>query len=142
MSGLEVAGLALGAFPILQHGGQELRGAWRGLRTWWKFETEFEDFLDAIDIQHHAYRQNLDFLLDPIVELADEELAALKTDRGAGKLWHQPRIQALLRKRLPGTIYPWYMKQLREINEALDELYKIVPIQKVRLLIFKQSSLD
>ncbi|KAF4448824.1 hypothetical protein F53441_7816 [Fusarium austroafricanum] len=49
MSGFEVAGIVLGAFPILYETAKDLNTRYRDLKSWWQFEVEFEDFVSAID---------------------------------------------------------------------------------------------
>lgn len=132
MSGFEVAGLVLGAFPILYDAAKDARGRYRDLKWWWRFETEFEDFISAIDREFIAFSQNQEILLSPL-DISSWERDVLQNDPKT-LLWHEPHIQTQLRKRLQNRYYTWYMEQLHEMNKAISELITMLPTGKVRSL--------
>lgn len=45
MSGFEIAGVVLGAFPIVMSGLERYRKAFEPLKSWWKFQRTFEVFI-------------------------------------------------------------------------------------------------
>ena len=42
MSGIEVAGLVLGAWPVVMEALEGYRETFRTLKSWWKFQRTFE----------------------------------------------------------------------------------------------------
>lgn len=66
MSGFEIAGIVLGAFLLLFDSCKDLRSAFRSLKSWWRFETDFDNFVAAIQREQIAFSQNLEILIDPL----------------------------------------------------------------------------
>ncbi|KAL3301010.1 protein prib [Colletotrichum asianum] len=50
MSGFEIAGLALGAFPLLIEGAKELEGFAKKFEFYWEFRTKFESFIADVNV--------------------------------------------------------------------------------------------
>lgn len=42
MSGIEIAGLVLGAFPVVIEALESYRNAFTALKNWWEFQRTFE----------------------------------------------------------------------------------------------------
>lgn len=129
MSGFEIAGIVLGAFPILYDTAKDLGTVLKKTKSWWQFETSFENFVSAIATQEIAYTQVLKRLLDPL-DITDDEYESLLRDPRSG-LWYEHHIQGELRQRLPQNEYTWFMWNLSELNEALMGLQKLLPLNKV-----------
>ncbi|KAK3312891.1 hypothetical protein B0H66DRAFT_382704 [Apodospora peruviana] len=127
MSGFEIAGVVLGAFPIFCEAASGLRGAFSDLKTWWQFEIEFEDLVSAIEREHIAFSQNLEILLSllPIDDAVKERLLEGR-DRA---LWLRPDIQAELRSAIQSRYYSWFVKEMESIRSALDGLHRLLCIQ-------------
>ncbi|KAK7422979.1 hypothetical protein QQX98_001269 [Neonectria punicea] len=132
MSGFEVAGIVLGAFPILTESCKDLRSVFRSVKSWWRFENDFDNFVAAIQREQIAFSQNLEILIDPL-DLPDVDKETLQNDSGSD-LWHQPRVQMQLRRRVQGRYHEWFMEQLADINSAVNKLHKLLPIGKVYLI--------
>jgi hypothetical protein len=49
MSGFEIAGLALGAFPLLLDAAKGLRSRYKDARAWWQYERILEDFITSLE---------------------------------------------------------------------------------------------
>lgn len=78
MSGIELVGLVLGAFPIILNGLESYRKGFEPLDEWWQFRTHFIAFTDDIRHQMMKYNENMIRLLDPITTCTDgDNLAAL-----------------------------------------------------------------
>ncbi|VUC31852.1 unnamed protein product, partial [Clonostachys rosea] len=122
MSGIEVAGLAVGAFPILFEGFKEFRKAAKPLKLWWRFEVEFDNFLATVQREQIAYSQNLEISIDAL-DISEHEKATL-----------QNVPEAILRRRLQNRHYPWFMEQLRDTNAAIEKLLRLLPIGKAYLV--------
>ncbi|KAI8711312.1 hypothetical protein NCS52_01507200 [Fusarium sp. LHS14.1] len=128
MSGFEVAGIVLGGFPILYEAAKTAKSRYRDLKWWWRFETEFEDFISVVDREFISFSLNQEILLSPL-DILNSERDILQNDPNT-LLWHDPRIQAQLRKRLGSRYYPWYMEQLHDINNAISKLLDLLPTRK------------
>lgn len=133
MSGFEIAGLVLGAFPILCEAATGLRGVFKDFRSWRRFETTFENFILGLEREHISFSQTLDLLLDPIDNLSQNERQALRDDPNS-PLWFDLRIQKELEQRVQPKYHDWFMRQLRGMNDALDELHVMLPVDKVQSL--------
>lgn len=129
MSGFEIAGIVLGGFPLLQEAAQGLRGVFGDVKTWWRFEMEFEVFISSIETEHIKYSLGLEILLSDL-DISDEDRERLQNDPTCG-LWYNPRIKAHLRQRIQDRYYGWFMGQLNDINTALQDLHGILTSGKV-----------
>lgn len=76
MSGIELAGLVLGAFPIILNGLESYRKGFEPLEEWWQFRTHFILFIDDVRHQMMKYNANMIRLLDPIVMSTDDDKLA------------------------------------------------------------------
>src|SRR3569833_1272293 len=128
MSGFEIAGIVLALYPTLLDAANGLRG-FQKVRRWWQFEAEFEDFIAAVETQSIAFSQTIEILVGQL-DISEDERTKLEIDADSS-LWHQPHIQAELRRRVKSRYYPWFTRQLMDINEAMNELYQLLPIGKV-----------
>lgn len=131
MSGLELAGFVLGAYPILLETAKDLREVIKDVKTWWHFEREFENFLAAVETEHITYSLNLQILLEDL-DISEEDKKSLEKDSTASG-WHDARTQAKLRRRIQNDYYAWFMRQLAAMDRALGELQSLLSIVKVRL---------
>lgn len=140
MSGLEVTGLILGAYPLVLDALDTYRDAWRKLAEWWDFQRTFEDFIDDVGIQRLIFEDNLEKLLAPFVE-SDRQMGSLLSD-AYGNEWRNPRLEAGLKERL-GRSYPMYMSLVKKINETLDDLGNLLGLHNGKVkLTFACSTLN
>ncbi|OBR08868.1 hypothetical protein CH63R_07633 [Colletotrichum higginsianum IMI 349063] len=128
MSGFEIAGVVLGAFPILCGTAKNLGTMFKKTKWWWQFETSFENFVSTIATQEIAYIQVLERLLGPL-DVTEAEYDSLLRDPKSN-LWHESHIQEELRQCLPHSKYTWFMWNLSDLNTAIEELQKLLPIDK------------
>ncbi|KAK2045202.1 hypothetical protein LZ31DRAFT_584181 [Colletotrichum somersetense] len=132
MSGFEIAGVVLGAFPILYDTARDLGTVFKRTKSWWRFETSFEEFVSTIATQEVAYIQVLERLFDTL-DITDGEYHALLEDPSS-TLWHQPHIQEELRRCLSQNKFTWFMSNLSNLNAAIEGLHNLLPIGKVYCL--------
>ncbi|KAI0116547.1 hypothetical protein GGR51DRAFT_546053 [Nemania sp. FL0031] len=132
MSGFEIVGVVLGAYPILYDTAKDLRGASKKVKSWWFFEREFDDFVSEVQKEWIAFSQILEILLDPI-DLTPDERQRLQ-DEPECSLWHESHVQTQIRERITPKYYEWFMGQLLDMNNALNELHSMLPIANVHLL--------
>ncbi|KAK4219485.1 hypothetical protein QBC37DRAFT_136589 [Rhypophila decipiens] len=127
MSGVEIAGLVLGAFPLLCQAGKQVGQTCKHFKTLWRFEREFEKFLWAVEREQIAFSQNLEIFLAPLEDLSAHERELLQGGLHSD-LWHLPRIQQELRQGVQEGYYEWFIRQLVDINDALTQLHQLLPI--------------
>ncbi|KAK1596934.1 uncharacterized protein LY79DRAFT_677078 [Colletotrichum navitas] len=128
MSGLEIAGVVLGAFPVLCDTAKDLGTVFNKTKSWWQFETSFENFVSTIATQEIAYIQVLERLLDPLDITDGDYDGLLRNPRST--LWHEPHIQEELRHRLPQNKFTWFMCNLAQVyyldsTNLESELYRL-----------------
>ncbi|KZL84295.1 hypothetical protein CI238_11149 [Colletotrichum incanum] len=133
MSGFEIAGVVLGAFPILCDTAKDLGTVFKKTKSWWQFETSFENFVSTIATQEIAYIQVLERLLDPL-DITDGDYESLLRDPRSS-LWHEHHIQEELRQCLPqnNELYRLQtsfsdekdrlLKRITEINDDLHQFF-------------------
>ncbi|KAJ4294169.1 hypothetical protein N0V90_007859 [Kalmusia sp. IMI 367209] len=127
MSGLEIAGVLLGAFPLiisaLEH--------WRDVAEVGRFlrRTRKEYSACRREVQFHeiVYKRNLKGLLLPIIKDADE-VARLIDDPG-NEDWRNKALQQRLEEQLQES-YNLYMEIISEMNETAEELRKELALDK------------
>lgn len=134
MSGIEIAGLVLGAYPVLLSTAKDLREAFKDVKTWWRFEREFENFLSDVETEHIKYSLSLQILLEDL-DISEEEKENLQGSYIAPG-WHDVQTRAELRRRIQDRYYDWFMRQLAAMNKALEDLQRLLPILKVRLFLY------
>lgn len=133
MSGIEVAGLVLSAYPVLLGTAKDLREVFKDVQTWWRFEREFENFLSAVETEHIKYSLNLQILLGDL-DIPEEKKENLQVCYIASG-WHDVQTQAELRRRIQDRYYDWFMRQLAAMNKALEDLQRLLPVLKVRVYL-------
>jgi len=102
MSGIEIAGLVLGALPLVISGLQWYQD--EGLSTardWWRFRKNFNSFLVDVAIQQKTFTFHIESLLAQIV-VSEDQLQALLSDPGNAE-WEDPGLAKRLRERFPDT---------------------------------------
>ena len=121
MSGLEIAGVLLGAFPLIISGLEHWRDVAKVGGFFWRVRKEYSSCHSDVQFYEIVYKRNLKELLLPIVNDADE-VARLIADPG-GKDWANKALQDRLEGRLQES-YAVYMDIIGDMNEAADEISK------------------
>lgn len=127
MSGIEIAAVVLKTFPVLLKVANSYTPITEGAENWWSFKRTYVEFIAAIRTESISYKQNLQLLLSPL-ELDLEENGCLHKNPES-QLWNDPTIRAQLRRQIPVDDFDWFMEQLRGMNTALGELFKLLPIR-------------
>ena len=131
MSGIEIAGLVLGGFPLLVSAAELYKEGWEPLMRWKRFRTEFLRFIDAIDIEKQLFDQMLErFLIS--AEVSQDELQHFLTDPNYHG-WHREDLAMTLKSRL-GNSYGAFVGSIRTMNELMAELESMLSLKdgKVR----------
>jgi hypothetical protein len=121
MSGLEVAGVVLGAFPLLISGLEHWRDVAKVGGFFWRVRKEYTKCQRDVQFHEIVYRRNLKELLLPIVSDADEVGKLVADPDGDG--WGDEALQERLEERLQES-YKLYKETITEMNEVAEELKK------------------
>ncbi|RYP69578.1 hypothetical protein DL771_006015 [Monosporascus sp. 5C6A] len=121
MSGIELAGLVLGAFPILIHALESYREGAEVLKDWWQIQRAYKKCKHDIDYHRTVFESNIERLLLPLV-VDDDELKDLMNDP-AGKAWEDGELEKRLRERLPKS-YDLFLDIIGNINRLMESLKK------------------
>lgn len=134
MSGLEIAGLVLGAFPIVCGVARELEDVFQNTISWWEFERSFENLIAGIITQEIAYQQVLERLVEHL-EVSEDEYNSLVADQDS-PLWAESRIKYQLEKRFHYKTYCWINENLDILRQSVAELQQLLPpVDKVRFIM-------
>jgi hypothetical protein len=68
VTGLEIAALILGVFPLIIVGLEHYEQGFQSMKEWVKFRGEFSVFMNALGRQKIFFRQNIEDLLSSVVE--------------------------------------------------------------------------
>ena len=126
MSGIEIAGLVLAAFPIILNCLDYYRRSFEPLEEWWRFENELVSFTDDIRHQMMRYNQNLLQLLDPIIADYDS-LLALAGDAEDPR-WTDGSLNNALEQRLAEE-YERYIRTIQRMNAIMEDLHKLLQVK-------------
>ncbi|MCJ1431580.1 hypothetical protein MMC27_000934 [Xylographa pallens] len=128
MSGIEVAGLVLGAYPVLILTAQALHAGFRELQNWREFRSRFEDFSYSLEVEESCYRNILRDLLccgpDPYMQCQDTDI--LLNDPKHVR-WYSEELVNKLEHRL-GDDYKICVVTLGKMAKAIEELHKLLDI--------------
>lgn len=128
MSGVEIAGFLLAAFPLIISGLEHWRDVAKVGGFFWRVRNEYTKCRSDVQFYEIWYKRNLEELLLPIVNDADE-VARLVGNPG-GKDWSSKALQQRLEGRLQES-YSLYIEIICEMNETVKELRKELSLDKV-----------
>lgn len=119
MSGIEIAGLVLGAFPLLMTALQKHKEAARILGDWWNIRRPYKECMSIIRVEHfffvHYTRTLLGRLLYDASSL-EELLANPFSDQ-----WRSESLTSSLRDLLP-TSYEIYISVIEDYHTRMVAL--------------------
>ncbi|KAK0631100.1 hypothetical protein B0T17DRAFT_488289 [Bombardia bombarda] len=119
MSGFEIAGAALGAFPLAIHALDQYREVAARLGLFFKIRLEYKKCRDDVHFHQLTFSRHLRQLLLPLVA-DDATIADLLSDPG-GQKWKDPKIAELLETRLQES-YGLYLEYIKGIRQVMDEI--------------------
>lgn len=103
MSGVEIAGLVLGAFPVAVQLIQGYQEGCKPLVDWRRFQATYLRLKQGLNRQWTRFDNNVRILLLPLVN-SDEELEELLKKPG-GPAWKDQDLEDALRRRLSHNSY-------------------------------------
>ena len=119
MSGIEIAGLVLGAFPVLIEALERYRSGAGMFQDWWKFRRAYTEWEQELAYHHLLYERNLERFLLPLV-VDDSELKTLVADPTSDK-WADPELETRLKRHLQKE-YDIVLSIIANINECIESL--------------------
>jgi hypothetical protein len=129
MSGIEVAGILLGAFPLIISAMEHYRDVKKSTAIWWKIRKSHNRDYNRLKECELQYQLQLELLLYPLLDdwVVDspqyEQLLA--NPGGAG--WKEPHVEDSLIERLQQRYSP-YMRVMAELSEAMEKLCKVTKV--------------
>lgn len=126
MSGVEIAGFVLAAFPLLISAGEHYREGFEPLVKWKKFRTDFIGFINRVDIEKQLFDDMLaTFLIS--ADVPEEEIQKFLTVQNY-EGWQRQDLVRTLEKRL-GSSYKVYMSEILTMNKLMEELAEILSLK-------------
>ncbi|KAH6642192.1 hypothetical protein C7974DRAFT_350533 [Boeremia exigua] len=119
-SGLEIAGVVLGALPLVIAALEHYATGVQTFKRYWCYKGEFRSLLVRIRSQRTIYLNTIQRLLTGIVRV--EHMANLMEDPG-GAAWHDQHLNDELEKRL-GRAYDDYRDNMEAMKSALKTMMK------------------
>ncbi|KAK8073419.1 hypothetical protein PG994_004318 [Apiospora phragmitis] len=125
MSGFEVAGVVLGAIPIVLELLKHYGDAAKRLSYWKKIQVEYLKCKGELELQALLFKKNMRQLLLPL-DMDNKEVATLLANPN-DPAWKDPNVDHLLEDRLQGTyqLYLEYVKRLEQTMEALKDILAV-----------------
>lgn len=133
MSGIEIAGLVLGAFPILLHALDRYREGAEVLTDWWRIQRSYKKCKQDLDYHRILFEGNIERFLLPLV-VDEDELRGLMADP-AGEEWEDKDMEMRLKERLPKS-YNVLLNIMSGINELMEALKRELGVQNTSFQAF------
>lgn len=121
MSGFEVAGLVLGAFPLAISALEKYREVATRLGLFRHIRLQYKKCRDDLEFHRLVFKRNLRHLLLPLV-VDDDRIEALLADPG-GDSWKEPMVADLLEKRLQDS-FELYIEYIEGMDCVMKEIHK------------------
>ena len=139
MSGIEIAGLVLGAFPVVLSCLESYREGFEPLEDWWNFRTHFIAFTDDVRHQMMRYNENLIRLLDPII--TDSETLTVLVGYANDPRWTDGSLSGPLEQRLASE-HGRFLRIIQRMECDIGELKKLMGMRddNVRIRSYHHSS--
>ena len=137
MSGVEAAGLVLGAIPLIVSAAEHYREGFEPLREWWKFETEFQSFVEELEVQDKIFSNNIEKLIQPYA--SDREMHAIINDRNLMAI--SPQLESNVQERLADS-YKAYMSVVKKVNGIVITLQDQLGIKDGKIKWIDQDGWD
>jgi hypothetical protein len=128
MSGIEIAGIVLGGFPLLISALEHYRDGAEAFSDFLNFKHVYKKCRRDVKYLQLCFEGTLKDCLLPLV-VDDDALGRLVSDP-LGKEWKDQSLETLLKKRLPES-YGLYMEMIEEINDIMAKLKEELVVEEV-----------
>lgn len=133
MSGIEIAGIVLGSFPLLISIFEHYRDVAKAAGLLTSFQEGYLKNLNDVKDEELLFRLNVEVLLLPLSDdetIGQDDLERLLADIG-GPGWEEDDLQDALRRRL-GSIFDRYMEIMQNMQATLWKLLDAMGVNKRR----------
>jgi hypothetical protein len=125
MSGIEIAGLVLGAFPLLIHALESFREGAEMVGDWWRIERAYRKCKQDLRYHRLVFEGNIERFLLPLI-VDDDELRQLMKNP-TGTAWEAPELEKKLQERLPKA-YDTFLGVMIDINKLMESFKKALGV--------------
>jgi hypothetical protein len=125
MSGIEIAGLVLGAFPLLIHALESFREGAEMVGDWWRIERAYSKCKQDLGYHRLVFEGNIERFLLPLI-VDDDELRQLMKNP-TGTAWEAPELEKKLQERLPKA-YDTFLGVMIDINKLMESFKKALGV--------------
>lgn len=130
MSGFEIAGVVLGAFPIAIIALEKYREVAKLWGFWWEIRSEYQKCSSEVKFHRLGFTRNLKQLLLPMVS-DKAQILRLLAEPG-GKEWKEQSIAQQLEDRLQDS-YELYFEIIQQLQRAMEELQEVLAVDKTNV---------
>jgi hypothetical protein len=130
MSGFEIAGVVLGAFPIAITALEKYREVAKLWGFWWEIRYEYQKCSSEVKFHRLGFTRNLKQLLLPMVS-NQAQILRLLADPG-GKEWKEQSIAQQLEDRLQDS-YELYFEIIQQLQRTMEELQEVLAVDKMNV---------
>lgn len=129
MSGLDIAGLALGAFPLVLRLLDDYRKGAEAMGDWWRIRRAYVEWKHDLEYHRTAFELNSKLILMPLMD--DDELESFLNDP-SGAAWKDKVWETRLRERLSDT-YDAVLKLVSGIHDIIEAIGKELGVNNTNL---------
>jgi hypothetical protein len=136
MSGLETAGVVLGALPLIISALEHYAEGVRTAKRFWQYKSELRSLILQIRTEREIFVNTLERLLTGIIHIG--RIAEYLNHPG-GELWQNPDLDVKLQQRLRGS-HEVYVDNVRGMNASLRKMMDKLALDskgKVRRFVFR-----
>ncbi|KAI5804072.1 hypothetical protein DFH27DRAFT_391909 [Peziza echinospora] len=121
VTGIETAGLVLGAFPMAIECIKLCMGVADKVNGMRAYKLVLEDFMDALELEKFDFEQLCTELLSPYCK-AEEIKLLLENSNAQGDPWAADHIQDILERQLTAQSKRLFLKNMRKLDDELRTL--------------------
>lgn len=119
MAGIEVAGIVLGAIPLVISGLEHYAEGVSTIRIMFNAPSEFKSLSRRLRVEQKIFKNSIELLLHDCIS-DDQLLANLMSDTADSKLWSDPDVERALRQKLQSS-YSVYLDTMTSLETTLME---------------------
>ncbi|KAK0664048.1 hypothetical protein DIS24_g517 [Lasiodiplodia hormozganensis] len=123
MSGIEVAGLVLGALPLIVEALKAYSNGISTIGTYLRYELPLKTLHMDLSVEYTLYQNACERLLEGLVDDNDEREALLQEP--GGRAWRNPDLERKLQQRLSKT-YSIFNDIMQEIHLAVLKIKELL----------------
>jgi hypothetical protein len=120
MSGIEVAGIILGAIPLVISGLEHYSQSANAIKSMWRYPKEFQTLSRRLRIEYEMFRNTMELILSSCVR--GRSLEQMLTDSG-GKSWEDADVERELHRILQGS-HTVFVETVLSMSEAISTFRK------------------